>query len=206
MVIHSYRSLSDRELVSMILNGNEEVFLFLLYDRYKADVLYHVTAFGQTDYYYEDIISLVYKSLRGNKQDWSPLSNFQWKCKFRTWLNKIIYNECCQFFKKKIEMVKSPSSLSIEDSKERGDVLVLLEAIARLQDEDGRFILLRVLEGYSSKEIAVLLEMKRRSEGRIKRRPNGDEIIPSAGYVDNYKKRSLLKIKANMKAIKEELL
>lgn len=202
----SYRKRTDQELVSMIIDGNEEAFLFLLYDRYRADVLYHVTAFDQSDYYIEDVISAIYKSLKGNEQTWAPLSNFQWKCKFRAWLNRIIYNECCHFFKKKIDTIDLPISIKEEGAEEHLNELVLMEAIARLQDEDGRYILLRVLEGYTSKEIAVLLEMKRRCEGRIKRRPDGKEIIPSAGYIDNYKKKSIIRIKAIVKVIKEELL
>ena len=189
----------------MILNGNEEAFLFLLYVRYKADVLYHVTSFGKTDFYFEDIISSIYKNLKGSHDDWAPLSRFQWKCKFRTWLNRIIYNECYHFFHRKIETVEIAPSIKAEEKEERFEELILLEAIARLPDEDGRFILLRVLEGYSSKEIAILLERKRRSEGRIRTRPNGKEIVPTDGYVDNYKKKCLEKVKEYMAAIKEEL-
>lgn len=203
---NKYNKLTDKELISIILSGREDAFLYLLYVRYRADVLYHVTSFDHTDYYYEDIISLVYKSLKGKNGDWLPLSNFQWKCKFRTWLNKIIYSECCAFFRKKIDTTDISPSIVVEDKEELLEELVLMEAIARLDDEDGRFILLRVLEGYSSKEIAILLERKRREEGRIKHKPDGKELIPSDGYVDNYKRKCLSKIKEIMISIKEELI
>lgn len=186
--------------------GNEEAFLYLTYERYKTDILFHVLSFDKSDYYFEDIIGLVYKALKGSDNRWGPLANFKWKCKFRTWLNKVVYNQCCHFFKGKIEVGDYPHSNVTEMNEERVREVLLYEAIARLKDDDGRFILLKIIEGYNSKEIAVLLERKRRMENRIKKRPNGEEIIPSAAYVDNYKKRCLSTIKGIINDISEEFV
>ena len=83
-------------------------------------------------------------------------------------------------------------------------MIMLIEAIQRLEDRDQRFILLREFDGYSPKEIAVQLENYRRKENRLKtRQVDGciEEIIPTAEYVHMLKGRA----KDNIRVILDEL-
>ena len=82
-------------------------------------------------------------------------------------------------------------------------MVMLLEAISRLEEPDYRFILIKQLEGYKPFEIAVMLEEKRRAENRLSKR-NGQEVIPDAEYIHMIKGRALKKVKTIIEQIKVE--
>ena len=85
------------------------------------------------------------------------------------------------------------------------NMIMLIEAIQRLEDKDQRFILLREFDGYEPCEIAKQLEELRRKEGRLKTRKdeNGEihEIIPTYKYIHMLKGRA----KDNLRIIINEL-
>ena len=58
-----------------------------------------------------------------------------------------------------------------------------MEAIAKLEDPDQRFVVLKRLQGYSSKEIAELMQQSWDKHG-IVRMDKGKRVIPTSGYVD----------------------
>ena len=60
---------------------------------------------------------------------------------------------------------------------------MLMEAIAKLEDPDQRFVVLKRLQGYSSKEIAELMQQSWDKHG-IVRMDKGKRVIPTPGYVD----------------------
>ena len=37
-ICKSYKSMTDKEIVDLIIDGNEEAMLYLLYDRYEKDL------------------------------------------------------------------------------------------------------------------------------------------------------------------------
>ena len=42
MILHkSYRDMTDKEIVNLIIAGNEEAMLYLLYDRYENDLKFY---------------------------------------------------------------------------------------------------------------------------------------------------------------------
>ena len=78
-----------------------------------------------------------------------------------------------------------------------------MEAINRLKNDDYRFILIKELEGYSHKEIAEMLIIKRKEENK-RTFYKGKEVVPDATYVDMNKARALKEVKAIVEQIKKE--
>ncbi len=73
---------------------------------------------------------------------------------------------------------------------------MLMEAIGKLKDDDQRFVMLKRLEGYKSKEIADMLQMKWQKYGIKKYNNKNELVVPDAGYVDVHTQRAkaILKI------------
>ena len=206
----AYGRMTDKELVDLVLSGREEAMAYLLYVRYAADLRYYAMRYYETTYYLEDLTNELFIKLKGSNCDWHPLASFKWKSSFRTWLCTVVSNF---FLEKMKEMIgkesydqsidKKEIKQSEEPEPENQNMVMLLEAISRLEEPDYRFILIKQLEGYKPFEIAVMLEEKRRAENRLSKR-NGQEVIPDAEYIHMIKGRALKKVKTIIEQIKVE--
>lgn len=81
---------------------------------------------------------------------------------------------------------KAPVQLSDDDIEEYDIIqrrIILMEAIGKLTDLDQKFVVLKRLQGYNSREIAELMKKMWNKKG-IVRIDKGKRVIPSAGYVD----------------------
>lgn len=213
-----YEDLDDRQIVDLVLSGNEEAMLFLLFERYSP-LLKKLCVRYYNDLYYLEQLQVELLILLKTK-DWHALRNFGWRSSFGTWLGTVAGN---LFIKKMPELIgidKFP--VSIGENGDDGEVNIpepepphendmhmtlLIEAIQQLQDKDQRFILLREFDGYKPKEIAEQLEAYRRKEGRLKAKlVNGKtvDIIPSAEYVHMLKGRAKDEIRVIIKELKKE--
>ena len=181
----TYQSLTDREIVDKITNKDkhdEEAATYLLWDRYNSllhkhfNNLIHLNPYEWYDYSVESLF--VY--LRGENGHWDKLSNFNWQSKFCYWFKKVSYNHFNDLRDKLIEKgiifvsrddddPKNPKHEPVDDTHERNRRKVeLLEAIRSLEDLDQKFVVMKRLEGYNSKEIAELMKIMWEKEG-IKR-------------------------------------
>ena len=77
-----------------------------------------------------------------------------------------------------------------------------MEAIGQLKDDDQRFVILKRLQGYNSKEIAVLLQKKWQKHGIKKYNNKKELVVPDAAYVDVRTQRA----KENLRIIIVELI
>lgn len=85
----------------------------------------------------------------------------------KTWLIRILINECYSFMRKEKKLV-SLEEYPLEDAaQEREDYSDLYEAISRLPQEIRLSVILYYMEGYSIKEVAQLLDT---TESAIKNR------------------------------------
>lgn len=85
----------------------------------------------------------------------------------KTWLIRILINECYSFMRKEKRLV-SLEEYPLEDAaQEREDYSDLYEAISRLPQEIRLSVILYYMEGYSIKEVAQLLDT---TESAIKNR------------------------------------
>ena len=95
--------MTDKEIVDLIIAGNEEAMLYLLYDRYESDLKFYAWRYYDSLAYLEDLINCLYIQFKGKRGDWQPLKSFQWKCKFRTWFCSVASH---LFLEKKDELIK----------------------------------------------------------------------------------------------------
>ena len=72
-----------------------------------------------------------------------------------------------------------------------------MEAISLLKDADQKFVMIKRLQGYNSKEIAILLQKRWAKHGIVKYNNKKQIVVPDAAYVDvrtQRAKENLLKI------------
>ena len=210
-----YKEYDDRKLIDLILSGNDEAMLFLLFDRYSPLLKKLCRRYYGDLFYLEQLQVDLLIHLKTN--DWHAIRNFGWRSSFGTWLGTVAGN---LFIKKMPELIGIDKfQVPIGNGDDDGEIdlpapepphendmhmIMLIEAIQRLEDRDQRFILLREFDGYSPKEIAVQLENYRRRENRLKTRQTDgrtEEIIPTAEYVHMLKGRA----KDNLRVIIKEL-
>lgn len=208
-----YSELPDKEIVDLIIAGNEEAMLYLLYDRYENDLKFYAWRYYDSLVYLEDLINYLYIQFKGKNGDWQPLKSFQWKCKFRTWFCSVASH---LFLEKRDELIGLGGN---DDSKgtdggdkpipeptpepENQKLVMLMEAINRLENDDYRFILIKELEGYNHKEIAEMMVAKRKKENKVTFY-KGKMVIPDAHYVDMNKARAIREVKAIVEQIKKD--
>ena len=214
MILHkSYRDMTDKEIVDLIIAGNEEAMLYLLYDRYENDLKFYAWRYYDSLAYLEDLINYLYIQFKGKKGDWQPLKSFQWKCKFRTWFCSVASH---LFLEKRDELIglggKDGSKGTDGGDKpipeptpepENQKLVMLMEAINRLENDDYRFILIKELEGYNHKEIAEMMVAKRKKENKVTFY-KGKIVVPDAHYVDMNKARAISEVKAIVEQIKKD--
>ena len=205
--------MTDKEIVNLIIAGNEEAMLYLLYDRYENDLKFYAWRYYDSLAYLEDLINYLYIQFKGKKGDWQPLKSFQWKCKFRTWFCSVASH---LFLEKRDELIglggKDGSKGTDGGDKpipeptpepENPKLVMLMEAINRLENDDYRFILIKELEGYNHKEIAEMMVAKRKKENKVTFY-KGKIVVPDAHYVDMNKARALREVKAIVEQIKKD--
>ncbi len=214
----NYAGLSDKEIVEMILAvpHNEEAAAFLLYNRYNP-LLHKIYNDITTDYqWFDDCVNELYMHLRCKDGSWNTLVSFTWRCKFVAWFKLVAKNKFLDLLPKLIENGGCNISLDNCDSEKpkvqiadivdgferRQRKVLLMEAIGMLKDDDQRFVILKRLEGYNSKEIAVLLQKKWLKHGIKKYNNKKELVIPDAAYVDVRAQRA----KENLKKIIVELI
>ena len=214
VILHkSYKDKTDKEIVELIIAGNEEAMLYLLYDRYEADLKFYAWRYYNSLAYLEDLINYLYIQLKGVNADWQPLKSFQWRCMFRTWFCSVASH---LFLEKRDELIglsgKDDSKgtdggdKSLPEPKpepENQKLVMLMEAINRLENDDYRFILIQEIEGYNHKEIAEILGAKRKAENKISFY-SGKIVVPDARYVDMNKARALKEVKVIVEQIKKD--
>lgn len=214
MISHkSYNDLTDKEIVDLIIAGNEEAMLYLIYDRYESDLKFYAWRYYGSLAYLEELINYLYIQLKGKKGDWQPLKSFQWRSRFRTWFCSVASH---LFLEKRGELIGiggNDDSIFVdggnctlpepEHEPVNEKMVMIMEAINRLEQEDYRFILIKELEGYSHKEISEMLAAKRKAENKVTYY-KGQIVIPDARYVDMNKARALKEIKTIIEQIKEE--
>jgi RNA polymerase sigma factor (sigma-70 family) len=215
----NYKGTSDEELVRLILTPprNEEAAVFLLYDRY-APLLRSIYKGLTTDLsWYDDCVHELFIHLKGKEQAWLPLTTFANRSSFGTWLKRVARNKFLELLPKLIDNPeitisvdgddadKAPVQLpdeGVEDYERRQLKVLLLEAVGQLDDPDQKFVILKRLQGYDSREIALLLQKRWQKHGIRKFNNRHEEVVPDAAYVDvrtQRAKENLRKIIAGIK-------
>ena len=209
-VLSKYEKYTDKELVVLIVRDHvHEALIYLLYDRYYKDAKFYAFRYYRTLDYMDDLMEELTLHLMGKKGDYSTLASFQGRSSFRTWLSRVISN---LFLKKMDELIGLGKNgvnngedilnkMPVIDAKDTR-MVQLLEAIARLEDQDYKFVLIKELEGYKPHEIARMMQVKWNHENVVKYDNKKNVVVPSVPYVYNIKSRALVEVKRIMKTLK----
>lgn len=220
---HNYDDYTDRELVDIAIRPqegkkpNEEGIAFLLYKRY--DPLLHnlyLDIYDKKHKLYGDCVDDLFEYLRSGEPAWRKLINLEWRSSFGTWLRVTARNRFIEI--KPVLIGKLTGTLSIDDTTKENPVQLpdggvedyeekerkvqLMEAISLLKDEDQKFVIIKRLKGYNSKEIAVLLQKRWEKHGIVKYNNKKRVVIPDAAYVDVRTQRA----KDNLEIIMKKLM
>lgn len=206
-----YDALSDKEIVALITGAeyhDEEAATYLLWDRYSPLMHKLHIDFIKDLQTYDESVEDFYLYLRGEDGHWLKLSQFQWRCRFCHWFKTTSRNFFISLSKNLIDSPDVAVSIDVDNSDNAcvkiADVdvernyrkVILMEAIMKLEDIDQRFVVIKRLQGYSSKEIAELMQQMWDKHG-IVRIDKGKVVVPSVGYVDNH----MLKAKRELRKI-----
>lgn len=218
---HRYENLSDKEIVDLIITEpfDEDAATYLIYDRYeplcKSICFRTLNNMSRLD----ELQSELFMLLKGQKQDWQVLKSFQWRSSLSTWLNITAYNLSLDLRKKIIENEGENTSLDddwnndeskrltvdvpINEEKQlerHYNMLVLNEIIQQLKNPDQRFVVIKRLQGFSSKEVASMLERHWSQNNIVRYNRISQVIIPDSGYIDNLFKRGYDRVKKIFKS------
>lgn len=214
---HKYIDLTDKEIVSKIITlpYNDEAATYLLYDRYSPKFRKLCKDIYNNLDWYDDCMDDLFDYLKGKELDWNKLRTFEWRCQFSTWIDTTARHRFIEIKPYLIGKIENPLSINgngnddenshtvqlpdggVEEYEERERKIILMEAISLLQDEDQRFVIIKRLQGYNSKEIAILLQKRWAKHGIVKYNNKKQVVIPDAAYVDVRTQRA----KENLKNI-----
>lgn len=218
--LNNYAELNDKEIVNKIINKpyNEEAAAYLIYNRY--DPLLHKLyreIYDKDPSWYEDCLGDLFGFLKGKERDWNKLRTFQWRSKFGAWLSSTARHRFIEIKPCLIGKIENPLSIDDTDGDkapvqlpENGGEeyerlerkILLMEAVGMLKDPDQKFVILKRLQGYNSKEIAELMKKSWAKHGIKKYDNKGNLVVPTSGYVDVRTQRA----KENLKEIIVKLL
>lgn len=197
-----YKGFSDEEIFNRIIEPphDEEAAAYLIYNRY-APLLRSIyqKVFGNDTSWYGDCLNDLYLFLKGKDLEWKKLKTFAWKSKLSSWLFQTAYHRFLEIkpaltgnnknyiYIDDNDTARSPLKLpndSGQDYERRERRVILLEAVSMLEDPDQKFVILKRLQGYNSKEIAQLMLKRWEKHGIVKYNNKKHIVVPDAAYVD----------------------
>ena len=214
---YDYSKFSDKQIVEKILGipPNEEAAAYLLHDRYSPLLRKLYRCFTTDDTWFVDCVDELFISLKGKDCSWHALAAFEWRSTFGYWLRGVAFNKFRDLLPKLIENGGRNVSIDNDDPQKPSkhipgggekDIerflrkVMLIEAFWKLEDDDQRFVMMKRLEGYRSKEIAKLLKFKWKKHGIVKYNNENKIVVPDEDYVNvlaQRAKRALKRIMSN---------
>ena len=157
-----FDSLSDRELVELLLANDQDAIEYVFFIRCNGMFAHIAYSVFQSQTQKEELVTDFYFYLSGN--DWSRLRKFEFKAQLNTWLTVV----ALRFFKKmrisQTKLVAIDPQLIVETRKDETDDydiinemsrLELYQAIDRLSKPRERYALLSELTGKRAEDIAA---------------------------------------------------
>ena len=191
---------------------------FLLNNRYNP--LLHklyLEIYGKQHDLYGDCLNDLFIYLKSGEPVWRKLISFEWRSSFGTWLGTTARHRFVEI--KSTLIGKCPNPLSIDGESEEDNPVqfpdngveeyedkerkvILMEAISLLKDADQKLVMIKRLQGYNSKEIAILLQKRWAKHGIVKYNNKKQIVVPDAAYVDVRSQRA----KENLQRIINKLM
>ncbi len=120
---------------------------------------------------YKDLYRLAYYYL-GNHQDaedvvsetvlraYEKFSSLRNEEAFRSWIFKILVNQCNSFLRKRIKRKTEEFAEEPGIQQELGDTVIVKEMLAVLSEEERKIVALAVFGGYKGEEIAKMMHAR----------------------------------------------
>lgn len=196
-----YTKLSDRQIVEKILaeRHDEEAAAYLLHDRYAPLLQKEYSCLTHDGSWYDDCVDDLFIYLRGKDHSWHALAAFEWRSTLGYWLKKVASSRFQDVLPKLIENGGRNVSIDNDDPEKpkvqipdggeefyerRLRKVMLMEAIGLLQDDE-KFVIIKRLQGYNSKEIAELLDRKWKEHNIVRYNHDGELVVANDKYVDS---------------------
>lgn len=209
-----YKILSDREIVEKILAKphDDEAAAYLLHDRYAPLLQKEYACLTHDDTWYDDCVDEFFIYLRGKDDSWHTLAAFEWRSTLGYWLKKVARNRFQEVLPKLIENGGRNVSIDNDDTEKpklqipdgdedsyerRLQKILLMEAIGLLNDDE-KFVIIKRLQGYNSKEIAELLDKKWKEQNIVKYNHDGELVVANVKYVDSKAQKARKRLKRIM--------
>ena len=217
---HNYSGLCDEKIINLIVNipHDEKAAAYLIHQKYHP-LLFSIykRVFDNNLSWYDDCLSDFFIYLKGTDLDWHKLVTYERKSTFGAWLSRTAYNRFIYIKPSLVgngkvtvsldnkseskRMIQIPdTSDSLYDNREIYNLMI--EAIGLLKDPDQKFVILKRLQGYNSKEIAQLMLKRWEKHGIVKYNNKNQKVVPTAAYVDVRMQRA----KDNLEIILKKLL
>jgi len=152
--------MSDRQLVVQIIHGNKLIAANFLQQKCARTFDYiNNTRLKGLGLHVDDLINDFYLYLQEN--DWEKLRSFRYESKLQTWINLVASRYLLKKYDKDLkENTRKGTQLDgfpsfIDDDHHNRMVRIeLLEAIGHLKEKRDQLVLLLILQGFDSSEIA----------------------------------------------------
>nr|WP_321221903.1 RNA polymerase sigma factor [uncultured Psychroserpens sp.] len=166
------KSLTDNEIIDIILNKGNSQYFGELYDRYITKVLNKCLGFSSSIEEAEDLTQDVFIHA------YSKLSSFKTHISFRKWLFVLTYNFCVNYVNRDKNRKMSRASVELTDANELlidvddNSLFQLKEqqlekALEIIAPEDKMIVLLKYQDDLSIKELQIIFDL---GESAIKMR------------------------------------
>ena len=182
-----YKPRSDKEIITEIGLGDSsgDALFYLLFGRY-AEIL-------------EAIFRRQSSGLIENRCA-AIISFDENKASFKTYLGTIAHNLLYDMSAKEMPTRDILEALRQADCGfDEYGMSILVDAINSYPNKDSRYVLLKTIEGYKSKEIAAMLTRRRQEEGTLDK---GKSLTPA--YIDTVRSRTLKAIRRMMAGPREQ--
>ena len=216
---YDYTKLTDRQIVEKILakSPNEEAAAFLLHTRYNPLLQKIYNQLTKDDSWFDDCVDELYMHIKGKDGSWQALSNFEWRSTFGCWLKRVAWKKFREVLPKLIENSGHNVPIDNDDPQKpkvwipvdgEKDIehflrkVMLMEEVNKLVDDKQRFVLQKRIEGYPSKAIAILLQMKWKKEGIVVYNNKNEIVVPDEHYVDVLMQRGKKELRKIMVELK----
>lgn len=217
-----YAKLSDKEIVERIIAEpfDEDAAVYLIYDRYLPLCTAVCKRIFNNTECLDELQSELFILLKGRQCDWHPLRSFQWRSSLGCWLKITAFNLSLELRRQLIENEGRNISLNVAVENEEGKpskveipvdeeaererryrMVLLQESINSLDNPDQRFVLVRRLLGYSSKEVAAQLQEYWHQQNIVRCNNKGQIVVPDSGYIDNLFKRGYDRVRIIYKTL-----
>lgn len=187
---------SDGNLIQLIQSGREadDALFYLLFGRYEEMLLAIFRQKAKPSVAFDDFMLELHLKLFTNRQ--AAIAAFdERKASFKTYLSRIASNLLFDLNEKDWPTLEVDEVTLQEHATgvDPFEMFALIDAINTYPNKDSRYVLLKTIEGYKSREIAAMLTSSRHEEGTL-----AAEESLKASYIDTLRSRALKDIRRRL--------